>query len=109
MKRNLDRLCPKNEIIAVKNRNFNDMSTAIHEQIDPMPLLKEEFFNDVIEISINHHSNSLMSTKGNHSNVKSNQCFYTWIFLCETFIRRMFIKIAFQTSVIFSVIFRDIY
>ena len=43
LKRNLDRLCPENEIIAVKNKNFNDTSSAIHEQIDPMPLLKEEF------------------------------------------------------------------
>ena len=50
LKRNLDRLCPENEIIAVKNKNVNDMSTAIHEQIDPVPLLKEEFFNDVIDI-----------------------------------------------------------
>ena len=50
LKRNLDRLCPENEIVAVKNKNFNDMSTAIHEQTDPVPLLKEEFFNDVIDI-----------------------------------------------------------
>ena len=33
LKRNLDRLCPGNEIISVKNKNFNDISTAIHEQI----------------------------------------------------------------------------
>ena len=50
LKRNLDRLCPENEIIAVKNKNFNDISTAIHEEIDPMPLMKEEFFNDVLDI-----------------------------------------------------------
>ena len=50
LKRNLDRLCPDNEIIAVKNKNFNDISTTIHEQINPMPLLKEEFFNDFIDI-----------------------------------------------------------
>ena len=50
MKRNLDRLCPENEIIAVKNKSFNDMSKTILEQIDPIPLLKEEFVNDVIDI-----------------------------------------------------------
>ena len=50
LKRNLDRLCLENEIIAVKNTNFNNMLTAIHEQIHPMPLLKEDFFNDVIDI-----------------------------------------------------------
>ena len=33
LKRNLDSLCPDNEIISVKNKNFNDISTAIHEQI----------------------------------------------------------------------------
>ena len=33
LKRNLDRLCPDNEIISVKNKNFNDISTAIYEQI----------------------------------------------------------------------------
>ena len=49
LKRNLDRLCPENEIIAVKNKNFNDRSTKIHKEIDPIPLLKEEFFN-VIDI-----------------------------------------------------------
>ena len=47
-KKNLDRLCPENEVIAVKNKNFN-MSSTIHEQIDPMPCLKEEFFNGVID------------------------------------------------------------
>ena len=50
LKRNLDRLCPENEIIAVKNKSFNDMSKTILEQIDPIPLLKEEFVNDVIDI-----------------------------------------------------------
>ena len=49
LKTNLDRLCPENEVIAVKNKIFN-MSSAIHEQIDPVPRLKEEFFNDVIDI-----------------------------------------------------------
>ena len=48
-KRNLDRLCPENKIISVKNKNFNDTSTTIHEQNDPVPLLNEEFFN-VIDI-----------------------------------------------------------
>ena len=51
LKRNLeDRLYPENEIIAVKNKNFNDTSTTIHEQIDPILLFKEEFFSDVIDI-----------------------------------------------------------
>ena len=50
LKRNLDRFCPENDIIPVKNKNFNDTSTTIHKQIDPTPLLKEEFFNDVIGI-----------------------------------------------------------
>ena len=50
LKGNIDRHCPENEIIAVKTENFNDMSIAIHEQIDPMPLLKEEFFNDDMDI-----------------------------------------------------------
>ena len=50
MKRNLYRLYPENEIIAVKNKNFNGTSTPIDEQIDSMPLLKEEFFNDVIDV-----------------------------------------------------------
>ena len=44
LKRNLDRVCPENEIIAIKSKNFNDMSTTIHEQNDPVPLSKEEFF-----------------------------------------------------------------
>ena len=48
-KRNLDRLCPENKIISVKKKNFNDTSTTIHEQNDPVPLLNEEFFN-VIDI-----------------------------------------------------------
>ena len=84
------------------------MSTAIHEQIDPMPLLTEEFFNDVIEISINHYSNSLMSAKA--ITVMSSQISVSMhgFFCVKTFIRGMFIKIAFQTSVTFSVIFRDI-
>ena len=47
LKRNLDRLCSENEIISVKNKTFNDMSTTIHEQIDPTPFLKEDFFNVV--------------------------------------------------------------
>ena len=44
LKRNLDRVCPENEIIAIKSKNFNDMLTTIHEQNDPVPLSKEEFF-----------------------------------------------------------------
>ena len=84
------------------------MSTAIHEQIDPMPLLKEGFFNDVIEISINHHSNSLMSTEA--ITVMSSQISISMhgFFCVKRFIRRMFIKIAFKTSITFSVTFRDI-
>ena len=73
LKRNL--VYPENEITAVKNKNFNDTSTTIHEQIDPILLFKEEFFSDVIDIiygeknysslikSISHCSNSLKSTK----------------------------------------------
>ena len=50
LKRSLDRLCLDNENIAVNNKNFNDTSTTTHKQIDPIPLLKDEFFNDVIDI-----------------------------------------------------------
>ena len=50
LKRDLYSFCPENEIIALENKNFNDMLTAIHEQTDPMPLFKEEHFNDVIDI-----------------------------------------------------------
>ena len=38
-RRNIDRLCPENEIIAVKNKNFNDTSITIHQQIVPIPFL----------------------------------------------------------------------